>query len=84
MYLPEGSWTDFWTGVVIKGPVWLKDTVSSLDKIPVYVKTGAEIRVYPEIVQSTKEMDFSKAAYIRFDSSYTGFSKSVLGRIIEL
>jgi alpha-D-xyloside xylohydrolase len=84
VYLPEGSWTDFWTGKVIKGPVWLKDTVNSLDKIPVYVKTGAMIRVYPEIVQTTKDMDFSKTTYISLDSSYDGFSKSVLGSIIGL
>lgn len=84
VYLPDGSWTDFWTGKVITGPVWLKNIVCPLDKIPVYVKTGAKIEVYPEIVQTTKYMDFSKTVNIKFDSSYSGFSGSILGGIIDL
>ncbi len=84
VYLPEGNWTDFWTGKTMQGPVWLKKLESPLDKIPVFVKTGASVPVYPEIVQSTNEMDFSKNAYINFDGTYSGFSGSVLGEIIDL
>jgi alpha-D-xyloside xylohydrolase len=84
VYLPDGSWTDFWTGEIITGPIWMKNTASPLEKIPVYVKTGAKIPVYPEIVQCTKDMDFSKTVDILFDSSYTGFSDSILGSIIDL
>lgn len=84
VYLPKGSWTNFWTGKVITGPIWLKDTFNPLEKIPIYVKTGTEIPVYPEIVQSTKEMDFVKNVHINFDSSYSGFSNSILGKLIDL
>jgi alpha-D-xyloside xylohydrolase len=84
VYLPEGSWTDFWTGNVITGPVWLKNIKCPLDKIPVYVKTGAIIPVYPDIVQSTKDMDFAKSTKIRFDSSYSGLANSIIGKSIDL
>ena len=84
VYLPEGEWTDFWSGDIIKGPVWLKNISSPIDKIPVYVKTGSEIPVYPEIVQSTKFMDFKKAVAVKFDGSYSGFAGSVLGKIIDI
>ncbi len=84
VYLPEGSWTDFWTGEIIKGGVWIKNIISPLDRIPVFVKTGAVISVYPEVVQCTKEMDFSKTVHLNFDSSYPGFSKSILGKLIDI
>ena len=84
VYLPEGNWTDFWTGEVITGPTWLKNVECLLDKIPVYVKKDAEIPIYPEIVQSTKYMDFSKTVKIKFDKSYIGLSDSILGKIINL
>ncbi|MBN2440926.1 MAG: alpha-xylosidase [Spirochaetales bacterium] len=84
VYLPEGNWTDFWTGGTITGPVWLKNIESPLAKIPVYVKTGHTIPVYPEIVQSTHNMNFAKNVYIKFDSSYSGFANSILGKLIDI
>lgn len=82
VYLPSGSWTDFWSGEVLTGPRWLRAVTSPLETLPVYVKTGSEIPVYPEIVQSTKDMDFSKTVRIHFDDSYPGFARSILGKII--
>ncbi|MBN1500547.1 MAG: alpha-xylosidase [Spirochaetes bacterium] len=84
VYLPEGSWTDFWNGKVIKGPVWLKNVKSPLERIPVYVKTGSEIQVYPEIIQSTKEMNNDKIVNLKFDSSFKGLSGSFLAKNIGL
>lgn len=84
IYLPEGRWTDFWTGRVIQGPVHLKGVVSPLSKIPVFCVTGTKIPVYPEIVQHTGEMDLAKTKYLIFDDSYQGFDHSFLGNIIKL
>ena len=75
VYLPCGNWTDFWNGEVIAGGVWLKNVVSPLEQIPVFVKTGAEISVYPETVQSTMEMDLLKVRKIKFDDTYKGFDR---------
>ena len=40
VYLPEGVWTDLWTGERIRGPVSLHLQVP-LDTLPVYVREGA-------------------------------------------
>ncbi len=82
VYLPEGSWTDFWTGKVFEGPKLLKNIKSDLSRIPVYAKTGSSIKVYPHVVQCTDQMDLSKIVPLSFDSDYRGLSNSVLGDIV--
>lgn len=84
VYLPEGKWTDFWSGEVINGPVLLKDVKSTLNRIPVYAKTGCSICVYPEEVQCTDEMRMEKAVNLNFDDSYKGLSSTILGEFIKL
>lgn len=84
VYLPEGTWIDFWTGDAKNGGVWLKNVSSPLERMPVFVKAGAIVPVYPEIVQSTKEMDMAKIRTIAFDSSYRGLSSSILGKTVCL
>jgi alpha-D-xyloside xylohydrolase len=84
VYLPEGKWTDFWTGEVIMGPVLLKDVKVPLDRIPVYARTNCCICIYPEQVQSTNEMNLEKIISLRFDDSYKGLSSTILGSFIEL
>lgn len=40
VYLPEGSWCDYWTGQRHEGPQTL-DVAAPLDKIPLFVRAGA-------------------------------------------
>ncbi|HHX02517.1 MAG TPA: alpha-xylosidase [Firmicutes bacterium] len=84
VYLPEGQWTDLWTGETINGPVLLKGVKSELPRIPVYCVTGSQIPVYPEMVQHTGEMDLNKIKQLNFDQSYKGFEASILGKLINL
>jgi len=84
VYLPSGTWIDLWSGREIEGGKWLKGVMSPLDLMPVFVKSGARVSVYPEIVQSTKEMDLSKIKSISFDKTFKGFASSVLGKITGL
>jgi alpha-D-xyloside xylohydrolase len=51
VYLPEGDWIDFWTGERLKGPRNLV-VDAPLEKIPVYVKSGAIIPKIPEEVMT--------------------------------
>ncbi|NDW12234.1 alpha-xylosidase [Bacteroides sp. 214] len=60
IYLPEGKWVHFFTGEVYEGGQWLKNVTVPLDEMPVYVRYGAEIPMYPEVVQCTDEMDLKK------------------------
>jgi alpha-D-xyloside xylohydrolase len=80
VYLPAGTWIDFWTGKEHEGNAWLKDVASPLDRLPVFVKFGAEIPMYPEKVQSTKEMDLSKVRNMKIDGSFRGFTATDIGR----
>lgn len=84
VYLPSGNWIDFWTGELLKGGVWLKHIISPLERLPVFVKAGTVIPFYPEIVQSTNEMDMSRIQNIRFDESFRGFGSTILGSLIPL
>lgn len=72
VYLPEGNWTDFFTGKHYSGGKWLKDLDVPLELMPVYVREGAEIPVYPEPVDCTDDMDLNKTEYIKIDGRFKG------------
>ena len=44
LYLPDGQWQDFWTGAPVVGGQW-HTVAAPLDRIPVFVRAGAEIGV---------------------------------------
>lgn len=76
IYLPEGEWVEFFTGdrfSVSDGGKWLKDIETPLDRMPVFVRKGAVIPVYPEDVDSTDDMDMSKVENIILDDNFKGF-----------
>jgi alpha-D-xyloside xylohydrolase len=51
VYLPEGTWYDFWTKEACKGPVEI-EVHSTLDKMPLYVRSGSIIPMLPEDVET--------------------------------
>jgi alpha-D-xyloside xylohydrolase len=83
VYLPAGTWVDFWTGERLRGSRWLRGVASDLDHVPVYARAGEAIRVYPLPVRSTNDMDLAKAVELRFDSSYRGLANSVLQDVLR-
>ena len=77
IYLPEGEWVEFFTGdrfSVSDGGKWLKDIETPLDRMPVFVRKGAVIPVYPENVDSTDDMDMSKVENIIIDDNFKGIT----------
>ena len=66
VYLPEGRWVNFFTKEVFEGPLWLKDITVPLEEMPVYVRQGASIPMYPEDVACTDQMDLGKSVMIKF------------------
>ena len=84
VYLPAGDWVDLWTGQTFHGPQLLRAVASPLEQIPVFAKHGARIRVYPDRVQCTDEMDLEKCAELVFDAGYKGLPASVVGKVTEL
>ena len=77
IYLPEGDWIDFFTGerhIVADGGKWLKNVEVPLERMPVFVRCGATIPMYPEQVDSTDDMDMSKVKEITVDGSFKGIN----------
>ncbi|WP_338598896.1 glycoside hydrolase family 31 protein [Sulfolobus tengchongensis] len=54
VYLPLGSWYDFWSGEKLIGGKWIKGKVS-LDMIPLHVRAGAILPLLAKPVESTEE-----------------------------
>ncbi|MET9885434.1 TIM-barrel domain-containing protein [Streptomyces sp. NPDC006430] len=49
IYLPAGSWTDYWTGKTYAGPGWLNGYQAPLDTLPLFVKGGAIVPMWPQM-----------------------------------
>ena len=49
IYLPEGEWFDFWDGTVFAGKQTLMNYNAPLDKLPLFVRAGAIIPMYPQM-----------------------------------
>lgn len=73
VYLPEGQWVDFFTGERFEGGRWLKGVECPLERMPLYVKEGAEISLYPDVdPQHTDQMDLTKAEKLVIDATFNG------------
>ncbi|HYT40653.1 MAG TPA: TIM-barrel domain-containing protein [Acidimicrobiia bacterium] len=48
IYLPVGTWTDYWSGERHAGPVRLRDHPAPLDRLPLFVKGGSIVPMWPE------------------------------------
>jgi alpha-D-xyloside xylohydrolase len=77
VYLPEGQWINFFDGTPVEGGRWLKDYECPLREMPVWVKAGSKIPVYPEKVACTDEMYLAKTREIAVDASFKGAWKLV-------
>ncbi len=48
IYLPKGKWIDYWTGSAHYGSKMLDEYAAPLNRLPLLVKAGAIIPMYPE------------------------------------
>ncbi|BDM68399.1 hypothetical protein HEK616_18860 [Streptomyces nigrescens] len=49
IYLPKGTWIDYWSGRTYRGPVTLDGYSAPLDTLPLFVKAGAAVPMWPGI-----------------------------------
>ena len=73
IYLPEGQWVNFFTGEHREGGRWYYGVEVPLDQMPVFIRPGAGIKVYPDEVDSTDDMDLTKARTIEITKDFKGF-----------
>jgi alpha-glucosidase (family GH31 glycosyl hydrolase) len=57
IYLPEGTWVDYWSGRITTGPVTLDGYEAPLDRLPLFVKAGAVIPMWPEGINNHAEVE---------------------------
>ena len=72
IYLPDGLWVNFFTGERINGGRWYDGVDVPLEEMPVFVRPGATIPFYPDEVDSTDDMDLSRAIKIFINIDYKG------------
>ena len=77
IYLPDGLWVNFFTGKRIDGGRWYYDVEVPLDQMPVFVRPGALIKMYPDDVDCTDQMDMSKTVTIEITKDYKGISRYI-------
>ncbi len=75
VYLPQGKWINFFTGISYEGGQWLKNLQIPIEEMPVYVKEGSVIPFYPDKVQCTDGMDLKRTINITIDKSFKGINE---------
>ena len=72
IYLPDGLWVNFFTGERLEGGRWHYNVEVPLDQMPVFVRPGSFIKMYPFDVDSTDDMDLTKSVDIEITKDYKG------------
>jgi alpha-glucosidase len=57
IYLPKGTWTDYWTGRTYRGPTTLNGYHAPLDTLPLFVREGAVVPMWPQGTTSWQSRD---------------------------
>ena len=73
VYLPQGQWVNFFTGQRLEGGRWHYAVKTPLSQMPVYVRPGATIPIYADDVDSTDQMDLSRAVVLTITDDFKGF-----------
>ncbi|HEY3002803.1 MAG TPA: discoidin domain-containing protein [Kribbellaceae bacterium] len=55
IYLPAGTWTDYWTGTVYQGPGVLSGYSAPLDTLPLFVKGGSIVPMWPQMLHHAEK-----------------------------
>ena len=71
--LTPHSWINFFTGERWEGGRWHYAVETPLDLMPVFVREGASIPLYPCDVDSTDEMDFTRATRLTITKDFHGY-----------
>ena len=74
IYLPEGSWVNFLTGERLEGGHWYYHVEVPLDQMPVFIRPGASIKMYPHDVDSTEDMKLSASITIEITKDFKGIA----------
>ncbi|PYC79466.1 glycoside hydrolase [Streptomyces tateyamensis] len=74
IYLPAGTWVDYWTGKTYQGPTTINGYHAPLDTLPLFVKGGAVVPMWPQGTLSWQTRDTGRLdydVYAQGDSQFT-------------
>ena len=74
IYLPEGTWVNFFTGERYEGGRWYYHIEVPFDQMPVFVRPNATIKMYPHDVDSTDDMNLAEAINIDITNDFKGIA----------
>jgi alpha-glucosidase (family GH31 glycosyl hydrolase) len=83
IYLPAGSWTDYWTGQVYVGPTTLNGYPAPPGRLPLFVKGGSIVPMWPEGTLSWRTRDRGRLdldVYPREAGSFTLYEDDGVSR----
>ncbi|MFI6151253.1 TIM-barrel domain-containing protein [Kitasatospora sp. NPDC051170] len=85
IHLPPGTWTDYWTGRTYQGPTTINDYAAPLDTLPLFVRGGAIVPMWPKGTLSWEsrdrgELDYDLYPSERGSSTYTLYEDDGVSR----
>ena len=60
IYLPRGTWTDYWSGQIYVGPLTLNGYHAPPDRLPLFVRGGSIVPMWPDGTRSWRTRDRSR------------------------
>jgi alpha-glucosidase (family GH31 glycosyl hydrolase) len=85
IYLPAGTWTDYWTGKVWSGPGWLDGYHAPLDTLPLFVRGGSIVPMWPSMNYAGEKpiTPISYDVYPQGNSTFTLYEDDGLTRAYQ-
>lgn len=77
VYLPKGTWYDFFTGDVFEGEKWIYDFYAPIERMPVWLRKGATIPLNLINIRNTDELDWNKITRVEIDNSFKGIEQLI-------
>ncbi|MFJ4970377.1 NPCBM/NEW2 domain-containing protein [Streptomyces sp. NPDC088755] len=74
IYLPKGTWIDYWSGRTYQGPATIDSYSAPLDTLPLLVKAGAAIPMWPGIRSYRDRTASSPLAWDIYPQGTTSFT----------
>ncbi|MFD8107832.1 NPCBM/NEW2 domain-containing protein [Streptomyces microflavus] len=74
IYLPKGTWIDYWGGRTYEGPTTIDSYSAPLDTLPLFVKAGAAVPMWPGIRSHRDRTASSPLAWDIYPQGNTSFT----------
>ncbi|MER8187342.1 NPCBM/NEW2 domain-containing protein [Kitasatospora sp. NPDC094015] len=74
IYLPKGTWVDYWTGRTYQGPTTVNGYQAPLDTLPLFVKAGAAVPMWPGVNSYRDRTAGSPLAWDVYPQGHSSFS----------